>query len=80
VARDGVLYVNNQPMTEPYVQQGAGTFRLDESVTVPKGQVFVMGDNRENSQDSRYFGPIPTNTIIGRAFVRMFPFNRFGSL
>jgi len=80
VARDGVLYVNNRPMTEPYVQKGAGTFHLDESVTVPKGQVFVMGDNRENSQDSRYFGPIPTNTILGRAFVRMFPFNRFGSL
>ena len=80
VARDGVLYVNNQPMTEPYVQKGAGTFHLDEAVTVPKGQVFVMGDNRENSQDSRYFGPIPTDTIIGRAFVRMFPFNRFGSL
>ena len=80
VARDGVLYVNNQPMTEPYVQQGAGTFRLDEAVTVPEGQVFVMGDNRENSQDSRYFGPISTDTIIGRAFVRMFPFNRFGSL
>jgi len=39
-----------------------------------------MGDNRENSQDSRYFGPIPTDSIIGRAFVRMFPFNRFGSL
>jgi len=80
VARDGVLYVNNQPMTEPYVQPGAGTFRLDEAVTIPEGQVFVMGDNRENSQDSRYFGPISTDTIIGRAFVRMFPFNRFGSL
>ena len=80
VARDGVLYVNNQPMTEPYVQKGGGTFHLDEAVTVPKGDVFVMGDNRENSQDSRYFGPIPTSTIIGRAFVRMFPFNRFGSL
>ena len=80
VARDGVLYVNNQPLAEPYVQPGAGTFRLDEAVTVPEGQVFVMGDNRENSQDSRYFGPIPTDSIIGRAFVRMFPFNRFGSL
>ena len=80
VARDGVLYVNNQPLTEPYVQPGAGTFRLDEAVTVPEGQVFVMGDNRENSQDSRYFGPIPTDSIIGRAFVRMYPFNRFGSL
>ena len=80
VARDGVLYVNNQPLVEPYVQEGTGTFRLDEAVTVPEGQVFVMGDNRENSQDSRYFGPIPTESIIGRAFVRMFPFSRFGSL
>ncbi|MFM7062269.1 MAG: signal peptidase I [Actinomycetes bacterium] len=80
VARDGVLYVNNQPLTEPYVAQGAGTFRLDEPVTVPDGKVFVMGDNRENSQDSRYFGPIPTDSIVGRAFVRMFPFGRFGSL
>jgi signal peptidase I len=80
VARDGVLYVNNRPMTEPYVQPGTGTFQLDEAVTVPDGQVFVMGDNRQNSQDSRYFGPIPTDSIIGRAFVRMYPFNRFGSL
>jgi len=42
--------------------------------------VFVMGDNRSSSQDSRKFGSIPQDSIVGRAFVRLWPFDRFGSL
>ena len=45
--------------------------------TVGDDKVFVMGDNRSNSEDSRVFGPIPKSTIVGKAFVLIWPLNRF---
>jgi signal peptidase I len=47
---------------------------------IPEGQVWVMGDNRGHSEDSRWFGPIPESTIVGRASARIWPPNRLDGL
>ena len=80
VARDGDIYVDDQRLEEPYLADEGGTYGLDEPVTVPEGQVWDMGDNRAHSEDSRAFGPIDTDTIVGRAFMIMWPPGRIGAL
>jgi signal peptidase I len=80
VARDGVLYVNDRPLREPYLAEGTPTTGLDRPLTVPRGELFVMGDNRTNSQDSRVFGTIPESTVVGRAFLVMWPPGRISTL
>ncbi|MBJ7307872.1 MAG: signal peptidase I, partial [Acidimicrobiia bacterium] len=47
---------------------------------IPSGQVWVMGDNRGDSKDSRYFGPIDKSSVVGRAFITVWPLGRFGLL
>ncbi len=68
---DGVTYVNDMPLTEQYIEYGChedfGPY------TVPGGQVFVMGDNRANSHDSRNIGAIEQNNLIGRVFAVFYP-------
>ena len=78
-ARDGVVYVNDQRLDEPYLDAGTATGDLD-AFAVPEAHVFVMGDNRTNSQDSRIFGPVPDGNVIGRAFFRVYPLSDFGRL
>ncbi len=78
-ARDGRLYVNNELIDEPYLPEGTQTQDLPYQL-IPDGMVFVMGDNRGDSQDSRFFGPIDTDTIVGRAFVKVLPFTDVGWL
>ena len=77
--RDGRLYRNRQPVDEPYLDPGVTTDNC-ERVTVPAGKLYVMGDNRNNSQDSRVFGPIDRDDVVGRAFVRIWPLNHTGWL
>ena len=78
-ARDGQVYVNDERIEEPYLVDGTPTDNLPRQV-IPEGFVFVMGDNRTNSQDSRYFGPIDEDTIVGRAFVKVLPVADLGWL
>ena len=70
--RDGIVYVNGQAVEEPYLPDGTATgdFPL---YTVPQGEIFVMGDNRGNSDDSRGFGGVPADDVVGRAFVLIWP-------
>ncbi len=69
--RDDVVYVNRQRVPEPYVvhskraERAAGYRESMAARMVPAGHVFVMGDNRDDSEDSRYFGPVPLENIVG---------------
>lgn len=78
-SKDGKVYINDRLLEEPYLPVGTLTLRLAK-VTIPAGQIFVMGDNRGNSTDSRVFGPISEKLIVGRAFVRIWPVSRLGFL
>jgi signal peptidase I len=75
----GVLYVNGEPVEEPYLLERpfAGAFPETE---VPPGHVFVLGDNRNNSGDSRLFGPVDEKAIIGTAFLIYWPIGHWGTL
>ena len=78
--RDGIVYIDGRALEEPYLPKDTTTLGLDDGVTIPAGKVFVMGDNRGNSADSRVFGPISTSTVIGRAFARVWPAGRVAFL
>jgi signal peptidase I len=65
------VYVNDRRLDEPYVH-GQTTWLLPPT-KIPAGQLFMMGDNRTQSHDSRYFGPIEKSAVIGRVFVRIWP-------
>lgn len=76
ITEDGHVILNGKAYEESYtIYQNVGqSFNFD----IPDNTVFVLGDNRGNSQDSRWFGPISEDIIIGRAIFRHWPLNRFG--
>jgi signal peptidase I len=71
-AREGVIFIDGRQLDEPYLIDGVTTANLPRQ-EIPDGRVFVMGDNRGDSADSRVFGPIDEDTIVGRAFVKVWP-------
>lgn len=73
---DGNVYVNDKQLNEPYINQSYPDTQGSISLIVPKNKVFVMGDNRANSLDSRsdIIGTIDKSEIIGKVFVRIYPF------
>jgi signal peptidase I len=75
---DGLLYVDGRRRIEPYVDQRAIDGLYFGPVRVPQGAVFVLGDNRANSEDSRAFGAVATGRLIGRVSARVWPPGRWG--
>ena len=84
---DGLVYINGVALDEPYLyadESGAPqatTAPLGQAKwTVPEGELFLMGDHRQSSADSRTFGPVPIDRVIGRAWLRYWPLGTFGIL
>jgi signal peptidase I len=74
----GVVYLNGNALREPYVRYpDAGSY---PETIVPSGDVYVLGDNRANSEDSRVFGPVPGDRLIGRALAGIWPLGSVGAL
>lgn len=83
VIKEGKVFVNDQAINEEYLDAGVRTYMRDgmfSDVIVPDGYVYVLGDNREVSADSRRFGCIPVNKIEGKAVFRFWPLNKMGKL
>ncbi len=79
-----VLAVNGHPLSEPYLYPHSHPCSSDQfagkTVHVGAGQIFVMGDHRDNSEDSRVNGPVPVSDVIGRAFVVIWPISQWKTL
>ncbi len=80
--RAGTVRVDGRALDESYVYDGQPTDAVPgrSGWLVPPGEVFVMGDHRANSADSRTFGSIPASSIVGRAWLRYWPLPTFGVL
>lgn len=86
--QNGIVYVDGVPLDEPYTD-GKESWPLVKTApgvditypyTVPEDHIWVMGDNRTSSQDSRYFGAVPIDSVTGRAAVVYWPIDHFGAL
>lgn len=80
--RGGHVVRNGKLQSEPFTADCGGTDVCDfpRAITIPKGYVFLMGDNRGQSDDARYWGPIPESWVIGKAFATYWPPGRIGGL
>ena len=81
--RDGIVYINGRKVDEPYLPEAWTVFANwggTDGTVMGSDQYFVMGDNRNKSQDSRSFGPITRDRIDGRAWFRIWPLDHFGNI
>ena len=79
---DGHVILNGRRQPEPFIEPcgGGPECNLTNAITIPKGHYFMMGDNRGASDDSRFWGPVPRDWIIGNAFATYWPPKRIGLL
>lgn len=79
--KDGEVYVNGKALDEEYLPEGVTTKTvLYNDIIVPEGYIYVMGDNRDESMDSRMFGCIPLDKVEGKVVLRYWPMSDFGTL
>lgn len=79
--KNGYLYLDGVKQEEPYIDPARrGTYTSPEAIRVPEGKLWMMGDNRVESGDSRVFGPIPVSDVLGRAFFIYWPPSHLGAL
>ena len=89
--RGGHVYVDGTQLEEPYLARAESTYPAvpipgcvnpaePDRCVVPEGKILVLGDNRPESRDGRYFGPVDVDTVVGRAFLKLWPPNDVGGL
>lgn len=78
---DGKVYLNGEELDEPYLREGITTQGGNyNDIIVPEGYIFVMGDNRPHSTDSRSFGCVPVEKVESKVWIRFWPFTKFGKV
>lgn len=79
---EGLVFIDGEPLVEDYIGGAITACRgpLDCGTTVPEGHVFVLGDNRLDSEDSRSFGSVPMEDIVGKAFFSNWPYEEIGPI
>lgn len=80
----GQIVLNGVGLVEPYIKPGNGTDQVPFDIVVPANSIFVMGDNRGSSADSRYHlerndGGVPVDNVVGKVFLKVWPFSQFGT-
>ena len=80
VTVDGKVTLNGEPLEEPYVFTDGLTFKPEVDIIVGEGEIFVMGDHRNKSTDSREFGTVDTDCVLGKLLIRFYPFEKFGTV
>lgn len=83
--REGQIVLNGVGLVEPYIKPGSGTNQVPFDIIVPADSIFVMGDNRGSSADSRYHlevndGSVPVDNVVGRVVLKVWPFSQVGTV
>jgi signal peptidase I len=79
---EGIVIVDGEPLVEDYINGAITGCHVPTycSITVPQGHVYVLGDNRRDSEDSRFFGPVPMEDVVGKAFFSNWPYENIGPI
>jgi signal peptidase I len=79
---EGIVIVDGEPLVEDYINGAITGCHVPTycSITIPQGHVYVLGDNRRDSEDSRFFGPVPMGDVVGKVFFSNWPYEDIGPI